>query len=634
MKLKSLRFAAVSALLTTPALFATQVDVLSTLAITDPTLGVKVLSQNQMTWTKDKTYILTDRLFIKNGQTLTIEPGTRIYASTNDNGSPSNKADDKVGSLVAARGGRLIADGTAAEPIVFTSIRELEALTGTDSPYDPDTVAGPMPGPADAGHWGGVILLGNSYVSFVNATGANIGNAQIEGFAPTGTPDNDGDTLPDATEYGFDATFPRDDADDSGVLRYVSIRHGGYEFAAGKEINGLTLGGVGSGTIIDHIEVYANQDDGIEFFGGTVPTKHILMAFNQDDSFDIDEAYTADNQFWFAIQNPGISDAGGEWDGLGGNSSGFATGKDTPRNLSAPRIFNATFVGPGADRTLSKLPSTTGQVAWEKGNYALHIEDYFDGQIHNSAFHDFAQGFVKFNDNAASTGQRAAARNNTIGDYGGLAVTGTNNRQLFFNTDGVTPNNGNEEAADFANGEIQAYHRDANSVLRWINPLPKPGSSLLTSDITPGAPEPAPFRGAFGATNWAGGWTRFSEAGFIAATYSVTPSSTGGTPPFADIDGDGISDTLESTPEMQALGFSVGTNDAARFASLYTASSIQDLTTTGQVMVQVQNGQVSLTLPVEKSNSLGTWSPAGNMSLSLPQEGDKQFYRLKVESAK
>lgn len=647
---------AIGLLLATSA-YAEQIDVVNSSAhsVSDATLGVKVLAQTNMTWTKDKTYILSDRLFIKNGQTLTIEPGTRIYGSTNDMGT-STKADDKVGSLIACRGGRLVADGTAAEPIVFTSIRELEALTGKDSAFDPDSIVGPAPGPADGGQWGGVILLGNAYISFVNSSGVNAGQNQIEGFLPAGTPSNDGDSIPDATEYGFDANFPRDDEDDSGVLRYVSIRHGGYEFESAKEINGLTLGGVGSGTVIEYVEVFANSDDGIEFFGGTVGTSHIVMAFNQDDSFDIDEAWTSDNQFWLAIQNPGITDAGGEWDGIGGSSSGFATAAQTVRNLAAPRIFNASFFGPGFDRTLSKLPAVTGQVNWEKGNYAMHIEDYFNGQIYNSAFHDFAQGFIKFNDNAASTGLQAAAKNNTIGDFGGTAVTGTNSLQLFYNTDGVTTNNGNEEATDFGADEITAYERDANSFLKWINPLPKAGSTLLTSSITPGAPDTAVHRGAFGSTNWAGGWTKLSQAGYLSATYSVT-ASTGGSI-AGDSDGDGISDAVEAA--NASLGFNPAVSDAtsvlgslytgAAYSANYTAgqnsvladpsaynlyntSSILDLRTTAGVTVQAGASNVTLSVPVQKSTGLDTWEAAGNLELTIPKSSGKEFYRLEVQGA-
>jgi hypothetical protein len=284
----------------------------------------------------------------------------------------------------------------------------------------------------------------------------------------------------------------------------------------------------------------------------------------------------------------------------------------------------------------------------------MHIEDYFNGQIYNSAFHDFAQGFVKFNDSATSTGQQAAAKNNTIGDYGGTAVTNTNSLQLFYNTDGTTTNNGNEEANDFGADEITAYERDANSKLKWINPLPQADSTLLTSSITPGAPETAVFRGAFGSTNWAGGWTKLSQAGYLNATYSVTPASS----LAGDADSDGISDAVETA--NTALGFNAAVNDAttvlgtlkttAQFNanytagqtsvtsnpnsfSLYNTADILDLRTVGQTTVQAGASNVTLTVPVQKSTGLSTWESAGSMTLTIPKTADKEFYRLSVEGA-
>lgn len=382
--------------------------------------NVRVINGTNVTWTKNNTYFITDKLFIPKGATLTIEPGTKIYSSINDNGTPTDKTDDKVGSITAARGGKLIADGTAAEPIIFSSVKEWESLPGNgDSPFDPDAIDSTAAdvGPEDAGQWGGIILLGQAYVSFVNSAGVNAGTVQIEGFAPAGSGTYDGDTIPDATQYGVSTNFPLNNADNSGIVRYVSIRHGGYEFSSGREINGLTLGGVGSGTTIEFVEVYANQDDGIEFFGGTVNTKNIVMAFNQDDSFDIDEAYNGTNQFWFSIQNPGAADAGGEWDGVGGTSGGYNLG-DTLANHANPKIYNATIIGAGRSNTLSQLPVTTGTVNWEKGNHGMHIEDYFAGEIYNSVFDDFSGVLVKYNDNAASYGVNFKFKHNTIGRFG------------------------------------------------------------------------------------------------------------------------------------------------------------------------------------------------------------------------
>jgi len=379
--------------------------------------NIRVINGTNVTWTNDNTYFITDKLFIPRGATLTIQPGTKIYSSIDDNGSPTNKTDDKVGSITACRGGKLIANGTAAQPIIFSSVREWEALNSVDSPFDTGNTIGPAPTAADGGQWGGIILLGQAFVSSVNSSGVNAGTVQIEGFAPAGSASYDTDSIPDATQYGVSSNFPLNNADNSGVIRYVSIRHGGYEFDSGREINGLTLGGVGSGTTIEYLEVYANQDDGIEFFGGTVNTRNIVMAFNQDDSFDIDEGYRGTNQFWFSIQNPGAADAGGEWDGVGGSSAGFNLG-DTLTNHANPKIYNATIIGAGRSNTLSQLPLTTGTVNWEKGNHALHIEDYFSGEIYNSVFDDFAQDMIKYNDNAASTGVNFKFKHNTIGRFG------------------------------------------------------------------------------------------------------------------------------------------------------------------------------------------------------------------------
>jgi hypothetical protein len=384
--------------------------------------NIRVINGTNVTWTKNNEYFVTDKLFIPRGATLTIEPGTKVYFSVNDNGTPTDKTDDKVGSITACRGGKLIADGTAAEPIVFTSVREWEALNSQDSPYDVDTAVGPAPTAADAGQWGGIILLGQAFVSFVDGSGVNTPTVQIEGFAPSGsaTYDDPGVNIPDATQYGSSTNFPRNDNDNSGIIRYCSIRHGGYEFSSGREINGLTLGGVGRGTTIEFVEVYANQDDGIEFFGGTVNTKNIVMAFNQDDSFDMDEAYNGVNQFWFGIQNPGAADGGFESDGVGNNSGGYATA-DTRNESSNPKIYNATIVGPGRSNTLSLLPVTTGTVNWEKGNHAMIIEDRFAGEIYNSVFDDFSGDLIRFVDSAASTGAKFAFRNNTVGRFGNTA---------------------------------------------------------------------------------------------------------------------------------------------------------------------------------------------------------------------
>ena len=715
--------------------------------------NVRIITANQ-TWTSGNTYFITDRIYIPAGVTLTIEPGTKIYSSTNDNGTPANKSDDKVGALVATRNGKLVAEGTAANPIVFSSVREWEGINGVDSPYDADAAVGPAPTSVDAGQWGGIVLCGRAPIGTLDAGGLPVQTLQVEGFVPSGSVSNDGDSLPDASQYGASTGFPQEAADSSGVLRYISIRHGGYEYDTAKEINGLTLAGVGSGTVIDRIEVYANSDDGIEFFGGTVNTSYVVMAFNQDDSFDIDEGYKGTNQFWFCIQNPGVADAGGEWDGVSGTITGSpgATNAANSTIQSKPIIYNATFVGPGRDRTLTRLPNTSGQVNWEKGNFALHIEDYFNGEIYNSVFDDFADKLIKYNDGALSAGTTAKFSHNTVGRFGSaprtqietstitgaatgngnisvvvagtgvtgspfsVAITSGDSREtvttkvaavlaavpsitanFFVEVSPISPNTivftnkvaGNNDAAlqvsiatalgitsansantvvGSATGPVTvpvtqadnltyvqgtaptgfvvynalgapvnnnsspntdpmftAYTRDGSSFLTTINPIPQAGSPLLTSQVAPGAPVVANYRGAFGPSgNWAAGWTKFSTSGVLAGAAPVV---------IVDADGDGISDTLEATSALTSLGFSAGVNNVTPtnlFSSLYTSTSIQDLRGNGLMIGPVTGATATVTLPLFKSTGLNTWTAAGNVTGTVDTTPGKSFFRVET----
>ena len=168
----------------------------------------------------------------------------------------------EASALIVARGGKINAVGTQENPIIFTF--EQDALDGS-TPYN------------TKGQWGGVIILGNAQLN------SSPGETQIEGI-----PDTESRGL-----YGGN-----DDLDNSGTMTYVSIRHGGTDIGAGNEINGLTLGGVGSQTTLEYIEVIANADDGVEFFGGTASIKYVLTAFCGDDSFDYDEGWRGYGQFW------------------------------------------------------------------------------------------------------------------------------------------------------------------------------------------------------------------------------------------------------------------------------------------------------------------------------------------------
>lgn len=206
-------------------------------------------------WTSENIYVLDGKVIVSEDVTLTIEPGTIIKGEEGQ--------ETLASALVVDQGGTLIAEGTASSPIIFTSV-----LDGIEQGQTTGTLT-----TADTGLWGGVILLGKAPIS-VNG---DIETAQIEG-------------LPADEDYGqYGGT---DSEDSSGSLRYISIRHGGVAIAADNEINGLTLGGVGSGTTIDHIEVVANQDDGIEWFGGSVDVTNALVWSQGDDGFDADQAWS------------------------------------------------------------------------------------------------------------------------------------------------------------------------------------------------------------------------------------------------------------------------------------------------------------------------------------------------------
>lgn len=240
--------------------------------------GNVIVTQNisaNTTWTSDKVYQLGGRITVLSGATLTIEPGTVIKGEA---GTGANAT-----ALLVARGAKLMAEGTATKPIIFTSVadeitKEQVAAGDFKSPnLDPDIT----------GLWGGVLVLGNAKISASNDNG-DLSEVQIEGI-PTSDPNG---------LYGGN-----NDADNSGVIKYVSIRHGGTNIGSGNEINGLTLGGVGSGTVIENIEIVGNADDGIEFFGGTVSVKNLLIWNNGDDAIDTDQSWagTVDN---FVIISP------------------------------------------------------------------------------------------------------------------------------------------------------------------------------------------------------------------------------------------------------------------------------------------------------------------------------------------
>ena len=231
-----------------------------------------------LTLTKNIIWELNGKVVVGSGVTLTIEPGTIIKGRTGTGSLAS--------ALIVARGGMIDARGTADQPIIFTSINDniqVGQKAGTNLDQD------------DRGLWGGVLILGKAPSSFEGDSQ----EAQIEGI-----PADD-----DFGRYGGD-----DPEDNSGYFQYVSIRHGGALIGSGNEINGLTMGGVGTGTLIDHVEVVGNVDDAFEWFGGTVNASNLIAYAHGDDGLDIDQSYSGTITNALVIQG-NISDHALEIDG-------------------------------------------------------------------------------------------------------------------------------------------------------------------------------------------------------------------------------------------------------------------------------------------------------------------------------
>ena len=235
------------------------------------------------TWKTGRTYRLDGLVFVEAGARLLIEPGVTVL------GGPG-------AALIVTRDALIHARGTAGEPIVFTSAKPQGARA--------------------SGDWGGVVLLGNAPI--------NRGQANVEGIPP-----NDGRGV-----FGGN-----DRRSNCGVLEYVRIEFAGYSIGADNELNGLTLGGCGSETLVRHIQVHRAHDDGIEVFGGVVDLKYVLVSHARDDALDWDMGWTGRAQFLIVQQHPELGDSGFEGDNW----------IDDPEAepISRPRIYNVTMVGAG-----------------------------------------------------------------------------------------------------------------------------------------------------------------------------------------------------------------------------------------------------------------------------------------------
>ncbi len=261
---------------------------------------------------KQNTYILKGLVYMVGNHTMTVEAGTTVKGSFSGS---------DVASLIITRGSKLTAIGTPTEPIIFTS-------------------ASPNP---QSGDWGGIVLCGKAPIN-TSYNGVS-GLYQVEG----GIDNANGDGLAGSGDATVPTAVP---ADNSGTLQYVRIEWAGYAFQPDKEINSLTMAGVGSGTTIDHVEVTYAKDDAYEWFGGTVNCKYLIAYKTQDDDFDTDNGYSGKVQFGLIIRDSLIADIS--------RSEAFESDNNSTGTTASPKtsaIFsNITAIGPRA--TLNNIGST------------------------------------------------------------------------------------------------------------------------------------------------------------------------------------------------------------------------------------------------------------------------------------
>lgn len=427
---------------------------------------------------KQNTYILKGLVYMVNNKTMTIEPGTVIKGSFSGS---------DVAALIITRGAKIIAEGTPTEPIVFTS-------------------ASPNP---QSGDWGGIVICGKAPIN--TSFNGVAGLFQVEG----GIDNANGDGLAGSGDAVAPSAVPNDN---SGVLSFVRIQYAGYAFQPDKEVNSLTLAGVGSGTTISNVQVTYAKDDAFEWFGGTVNCKYLIAYKTQDDDFDTDNGYSGKVQFGLVLRDSLIADIS--------RSEAFESDNNAAGTTATPQttaIFsNITAIGPRA--TLSNAGN-----ALYRG--AAHIRRNSGISIYNSIIMGWPRGIEV----DATTGRSTALniedstmrfRNNTL--------AGNTINTFFSGTAGATITNDATFSAWFTkafyNNDILTTTSDAKLIQPFnyaaFDPTPFAGSNGNQKILTGGGFSDAKFtndnffdktvtfRGgvapAGALASWWKGWTIFN----------------------------------------------------------------------------------------------------------------------------
>lgn len=393
-------------------------------------------------------YTLKGYVYVTDGNTLTIAPGSVILSDITEKGA-----------LIIERGAKLIADGRAENPIVFTSGKAI----GVRAPGD----------------WGGIIMLGK---------------------APTNRPQDPAPIIEGGVGRKYGGTDPNDE---SGILRFVRIEFAGIAAEPGSEINGLTLGGVGSGTIIENVQVSFGNDDAYEFFGGTVNCKNLIAFATADDDFDFDFGYSGKIQYGIACRKPDFVDGGDAGNGIECDNDGSGS---TAEPFTRPQLSNFTFVGPNNAtgtaanhnfgnrwrRSTRFMLRNSVMIGWQKGGFSLESDNtirayYVDGtaEFKNNLVHAIAAPFKSGNQNIATDAQIKSKAESE----GCIHLATAEDAQLTSPFYSTSPNFLPVQGSPALTG---ADFTGMNSYF-----IKTSGNTALT------------FRGAMGTTDWTLGWTNW-----------------------------------------------------------------------------------------------------------------------------
>ncbi|MEN4762487.1 hypothetical protein ABEG63_19315 [Chryseobacterium sp. C39-AII1] len=421
---------------------------------------------SNLTLKANNIYKLRGLVYVTNGATLTIEPGTKIVGEA-----------DKNGSLIITRGSKIMAEGTATNPIIFTSEK-------------------PSP---KRGDWAGLVILGAAptNASFNNQAGVG----EIEG----GINNSEGLGLYGGTNAD----------DNSGILKYVRVEYAGYAFLPDKEVNGITFGGVGRGTTVDYVEVAYANDDSFEWFGGTVNCSHLISYKGLDDDFDTDNGFSGKIQFGIAVRDAQVADVSG--------SNAFESDNDANGSALTPQtsatFSNMTIIGP----INSTSSSTNAGSINSLFQHALQIRRNSSISVFNSVFTGFPIGL--FIDATKGTPTDNNIVNSNLAFQNNILAGNTT--PIKFGPSTTSPTS--YTLADLTNwyntngNTILQYTADVKLTGAWApagttpNFSPASGSPLLTGGVFTHTKlsswfTPVTYRGAVKDANdtWYAGWTNYN----------------------------------------------------------------------------------------------------------------------------